>query len=376
MLYIIAGSYKPNIAATLRLLALVKGISDAGLDYRLVFAYPNESFDIIGECSGINRVEYLWKKHPIKNKYLKFARSFWDVRRYVSKLPQGSPVLLINANDYLPIIIKYKKRVRLYVENTEHPEVLKVFPSILQSSYLKACTQIEGMFVISSALKKLYEDMGVKKVSLLNMVVDPNRFISVCKSVGKEKYIAYCGSATNTKDGVDILIRAFALFCEKKQEYKLYIIGKNPAFSDDKTNLLLVNELGLKDKVVFTGEVPSEQIPQMLVDAEMLALARPDNRQAQYGFPTKLGEYLLTGNPVVVTAVGDIPLFLEDGTSALIAKPDDEKDFASKMLWVAEHHKEAKEIGLRGKEVALSEFNGDIEAKKILSVLDKRNSIS
>lgn len=130
---------------------------------------------------------------------------------------------------------------------------------------------------------------------------------------------------------------------------------------------MLVNELGFEDKVVFTGEVPSEQIPQLLVNAEFLVLARPDNLQAQFGFPTKLGEYLLTGNPVVVTAVGDIPLYLKDGESALIAKPDDEKDFASKMLWVAEHHQEAEYIGLKGREVALFEFNASIEAKKIIS---------
>ena len=62
------------------------------------------------------------------------------------------------------------------------------------------------------------------------------------------------------------------------------------------------------------------EVPQLLMDSEVLALDRPNSIQAQCGFPTKLGEYLLTGNPVVVTKVGDIPLFLEDGVSALLAE--------------------------------------------------------
>ncbi|MBO6030446.1 MAG: glycosyltransferase [Prevotella sp.] len=372
MLHIIAGCYKPNIAATLRLLALVRGLTEAGADYQLVFVYPNESQSIVDVQSGIDNIKYLWEKHPIKNKYLKFLRSFWDVRSYVSKLPKGTPILLINSNDYLPVIIRYKKKVRLFVENTEHPEILKVFPSFLQSYYLKAITQVDGVFVISTALKGLYEQMGVKNVSLLNMVVDPERFADIQKSKNREKYIAYCGSATNKKDGVDILIKAFALFLEKNKDFKLYIIGKNPAFSDDQTNVNLMHSMGLDDSIVFTGEIPSEEIPQILIDADFLVLARPDSRQAQFGFPTKLGEYLLTGNPVVVTSVGDIPLFLKDGESAIVARPGDEKSFASKMLWVAEHPEEAKEIGLRGRKVALSEFNGIIEAKKIISKIEKR----
>ena len=302
------------------------------------------------------------------NKYAKFIRSFWDVKRYISNLPKGTSVLLINANDYLPAIIKYRKKVRIYVENTEHPEILKVFPSFLQGSYMKAITKVNGMFVISTSLKKLYEEKGVKNVSLLNMVVDPDRFCNLHKRDTRGKYIAYCGSATNTKDGVNILIKAFALFCKREKEYKLYIIGKNPAFSDEDANLKLMKEMGLEDKILFTGEVPSDHIPQLLVDAEVLVLARPYNNQAQYGFPTKLGEYLLSGNPVVVTSVGDIPYFLHHGVSAILARPSDAQDFCEKMLWVVDHNEEARDIGVRGREVALTSFNGIIEAKKLISI--------
>ena len=67
----------------------------------------------------------------------------------------------------------------------------------------------------------------------------------------------------------------------------------------------------MKDSIVFTGIVSAADIPQILKNAAVLALDRPDSLQAQCGFPTKLGEYLLTENPVIVTKVGDIPLFLE-----------------------------------------------------------------
>ena len=61
-------------------------------------------------------------------------------------------------------------------------------------------------------------------------------------------------------------------------------------------NLELIENLGVKNSVIFTGIVSAAEIPQILKNATVLALDRPDSLQAQCGFPTKLGEYLLTEN--------------------------------------------------------------------------------
>ena len=107
-----------------------------------------------------------------------------------------------------------------------------------------------------------------------------------------------------------------------------------------------------------------------LKNAEILALARPDNVQAAYGFPTKLGEYLLTGNPVVVTRVGELDNFLVDRESCLFANPNSAEDFADKLLWLLAHPDEGKQIGKKGKRVAELNFNSRIEAQKIIRVLN------
>ena len=148
----------------------------------------------------------------------------------------------------------------------------------------------------------------------------------------------------------------------------MYIIGKTPSIADKESNLLLIEKLGLSDKVVFTGIVPANEMPQLLKNAEVLALDRPNSLQADYGFPTKLGEYLLTGNPVVVTKVGDIPKYLEDGISALLSEERNEKDFSEKLIWALTHSKEAAVIGENGKKVALKMFNSEIETRKIISI--------
>ena len=115
--------------------------------------------------------------------------------------------------------------------------------------------------------------------------------------------------------------------------------------------------------------VSAAEIPQILKNATVLALDRPDSLQAQCGFPTKLGEYLLTENPVVVTKVGDIPLFLKDGETALLAEERNPHEFSSKLLWALEHPAEAIEIGKAGAQVAMREFNYLNETKKIIKAI-------
>ena len=82
-------------------------------------------------------------------------------------------------------------------------------------------------------------------------------------------------------------------------------------------------------------------------------------------------------NPVVVTKVGDIPLFLKDGETALLAEERNPQEFASKLIWALEHNEEAAKIGKAGALVALRQFNYLSETKKIvdeIKILTANNS--
>jgi glycosyltransferase involved in cell wall biosynthesis len=112
-----------------------------------------------------------------------------------------------------------------------------------------------------------------------------------------------------------------------------------------------------------------ENLPDMLGNAIMLVLARPESKQAEGGFPTKLGEYLATGKPVVVTGVGEIGDYLHDGENAYIAKPGDPRHFAEKMESVLNDYENALRIGARGQKLALTTFNYIFQGKELAAWL-------
>lgn len=368
-LIVLYRSFNPNTAPTNRLLSFIKGFDELGISTEVVFITPNRHLDKLDKSrfSKNITINYLWKERGYKNRIIKLLRSYLDAKKFSKTLTSNSNVFLIGCTDYLHYFTS-RDDINVYHERTEHPSVIKTLLSFEQNKYLQACRKTTGIFVISTALKRYFESIGCKDVYIINMTVDSNRFKGLEKQPS-ERYIAYCGTASNNKDGVDELIKSFAIVHQKHPNIKLYIIGKTPDKEDSAGNLRLIDELGVKDFVVFTGIVQASEMPQLLKNAEIVALDRPDSLQAQTGFPTKLGEYLLTENPVVVTKVGDIPLFIKDGETGLLAEERNSQAFSDKLIWALEHPVEAAEIGKRGAELALREFDYLNETKKIINII-------
>jgi glycosyltransferase involved in cell wall biosynthesis len=195
------------------------------------------------------------------------------------------------------------------------------------------------------------------------MIVDPSRFICGRKSTnGEEKIITYCGKLEGDKDGVSILIKSFSLIYKEFPYVKLQILGSLNTRKTRERLYKMVEDLKIKDRVIFKGFVNRDLIPEFLCNSDILALARPANKQAEGGFPTKLGEYLATGNPVVVTKVGEISDFLIDNKNAFLSDPDSPEKFADKLR-EAITNINTTNIGLEGKKLVYHEFHYLTQAK-------------
>lgn len=368
MLYFICSDYSSGTPGENRFDGLCKGIVSQGYKLTRVFLRPDSRYSIAKDSTSGIKYIYLWRgKKFHKGKYRHLQQIIWLYK--FLKTVKSNDQIVVTHSDYL-FVYSWFPKLHVYHEKSEYPELhLYTAPWLIRmifKSYIFACKRFDGIFPISYALKDYFVSKGVKdnRIRVINMTVDPSRFVGLKKESSHEKYVAYCGAVSNFKDGVDILIRAFSITAERIQEVKLYIIGSFPFKKDQDTDFNLVKKLGLEDRVVFTGPIPRDDMPQMLKNAEVLVLARPDNIQAKYGFPTKLGEYLLTENPVVLTRVGDIPLFLKDGESAFIANPGDIDDIAYKMIEALTSPR-AHDVGRCGASVAMLEFNSEIESRKI-----------
>lgn len=375
--YFLNYSYNPNTAATNRMLAYLKGLSELGVSTNVLFFLTDKRKSKIENNLPYINVEYCWDKwYYVNNKYLKHLCYAFFVLSFFFRVKTGDTVYMYNMADMLHFLLK-KKGVRVFVEKTEHPSMYalgsKVYhPSI--SQYFKDCARATGVITVSTSLKHLFSENGVnsKKISIVNMIVDENRFINVSPQRFEHPYFAYCGTISTYKDGVDILLKAFHTVIKNHSNVELRIAGTFANEEDERTLRNLVTGLGMSSNVLFIGIVSAKDMPSFLAGAEAVVLSRPNNIQAKNGFPGKLGEYLLSKSPAIVTAVGDIPLFVKDGINGFVVEPNNEDAFAEKMNWIIDHPTEAKKIGEAGANLAHKEFNYLKETKKLVDFLKIR----
>lgn len=374
MFYIVNYTYSPNTAVSNRLLGYYAALDKLGIPTTVVYISPNKHRINI-RYKNIN-VVYAQNRYEYHNQILKFIQIQHNIKKFLKYLKEDDIVYTYGINRITKSLLKIKG-IRIFAEKTEHVSIKSGgrATSLNQRHMINVAKKLNGLFVISEPLKNSFISFGVdpSKIKIINMTVNPDRFLGLKKNKVADRYIAYCGTISNNKDGVDQLLKSFSIIAKKFPDIKLYIIGGTPLTEDKLKNLDLIKSLGISDKVVFTGIVGMQDMPQLLKDAEALVLDRPNSIQAQCGFPTKLGEYLLTENPVVVTKVGDIPKFLTDGVSALLAEERNPEDFANKLEWVLSHKDVAAKIGKRGAAVALKNFNCEIETKKIIDFILKKS---
>lgn len=370
--FITSIAYTPGTALTNRLLGFVRGLSESGVKTNVCFFAPDsQCHKITSEFNNV-AVRYYWGRHHRTS----FGRILSLIKGYsifLRQLRAGDTVLILGQADLLHFLVK-RKDIHVFHECTEHPDVYlpaNRFFCISPEVYYSDCAKVEHLFVISQGLKNLFINKGAdpNKIDIVNIIVEPSRFDTIRDKASFPKTVSYCGTISNRKDGVDILIRAFAIVVKDHPDAKLYLIGNTPSEKDKVINLSIIDSLGISRNVIFVGAVSPDRMPTLLKESAILALARPDNIQAQFGFPTKLGEYLMTGRPVVLTNVGDISIFLKDKQSAMVVNAGDYEAFAERIIWCMNNPEKAEKIGKEGEKIALKEFNYSSETQKIINYL-------
>ena len=367
---IICRRYIPGEAWTNRVLAYAKGFAEQGSEVKLCYLIGDKKrspYEI--SILGVEIVNF-WRQDGLLSRKSRYVSLFVNLYRCRQYIQPTDCVFVYGVESYIAKMALQKTKC-VYGEITEHPFMAgSNEKQSLPKSRVKLLARLQGLFVISRSLNDYFVQNGIEeqKVHISNMFVDAGRFEGH-KTTVDEKYFAYCGVVSKYKDGVDSLIKAFSQFKMSHPEYKLYIIGRFESDEVRKELEAMTEALEVAGSVIFTGQVLPEKMPSLLSNAQALVLARPNNVQSRYGFPTKLGEYLATGNPVIVTNVGEIGTFLRDRENAIILPPDDVNSFAYGMAWVVNHPEEAAQIGRKGKELAQTEFSYKTQSKKVLDIM-------
>lgn len=391
---ILVEPYPHGMACTNRIHNYARGITELGGNVKILIPKPFEvdntkviNVEVTGKYEGID-FEYtcgttLRGKTFIKRRLLVLKGIIRATRILLRSRHKLDALLLVSSSNSLGYILYFKivtnlLHIQYLQENSELPFINKKMNFFLKVYVYLFCRYVyrcfDGIIVISKYLYTYFSNRIKRGASLLlvPIIVDLNEYTNLGKSTQNDD-IAYCGTLCEKKDGILTLIEAFKKISSKYGNSKLYIIGDTHNNSDKNKIRKLIKHLQIEDKVILTGYVTRERLKQLLSNAAILALAKPYSKQAESCFPSKLGEYLATGNPVVVTKTGEIPDYLTDRQTAFFAEPDSIIDLVAKLDYVLSNPELAKKVGIEGQKVALNNFNYKFQAERIINFIEQMN---
>lgn len=188
----------------------------------------------------------------------------------------------------------------------------------------------------------------LEQVIIVRSGPDLSRFHSVPpNSIYRKdrKYLVGYVGVMGQQEGLDDLLRAVRHIVLKKghQSTHFMLIGSGPVINQLKA---LAGELGINEFVEFTGRIPDNELLERLSTCDVCINPDPKTPFNDRSTMNKILEYMALGKPIVQTDL------LEGRRSAagasLYAKPNDEVDFAEKILELLANPELRQRMGVEG----------------------------
>jgi glycosyltransferase involved in cell wall biosynthesis len=366
-----------GMAAANRTLLYSKGLVELGNDVEILIPRATERVTRIrnhktkGIYEGV-KFRYAYETIIRKSFAGRRVQNLISYIRVIVFILQFRPdIILVGANNFKYIlqgkICSILVNAKLVREKSEVPFYKKERLSSFQKLRIKTEFKLfDGLIVISGALKDFFlKDLALTtRIVEVPIIIDTSREISTNGSLPVRRNLVYTGSLLDHKDGVIIIIRAFARILRNNPDLTLVLTGDLEASVSRSEILALIDQLDIKGKVKLPGYVSKEKLNEFTATASALLLAKPANRQNQYNMATKIGEYLLTGRPAVISSVDPACHYLKHRVNVCITEPD-HVQMADEIEYILNNTNEANAIGSAGRESAGKLFDYKVHALRI-----------
>ena len=265
----------------------------------------------------------------------------------------------LNVEDFIFFQYAYRLGYKIVFDQVETSYLADgTNESIKRKCYILFCEFISdyaykkasGSFVISEALLR----QNKSKYPNIPLCLLPNStpiLFGVSKTtIGSPVKILYSGTYA-LKDGVSFLIEGVKKAVQIGCKCELILVGKGRV-----RDMTFLDEIKDFSWIKYLGFISDEELYAKMRESDILAMTRINSKFANFGFPFKLSEYLSTGNVVMATEVGDVPLYLNKSNSLLIP-PEDSNAIANAILYVSENPVNSLQIGRNGLNTMKEKFS-------------------
>ncbi|MFW6034774.1 MAG: glycosyltransferase family 4 protein [Halothermotrichaceae bacterium] len=166
-----------------------------------------------------------------------------------------------------------------------------------------------------------------------------------------DEYMVYYVGRLVREKGIQVLIQAVPEILNYKANTKVVISGRGPYLEHLKNQ---AEFLGIADRIYFTGFVSDETRNKLYQAADMAVFP---SLYEPFGIVAL--EAMITKTPVIVSNVGGLTEFVQDGKTGLFVNPNDPQQLADKILYLLDNQDTADDIANTGYKMAKKYYSWD-----------------
>lgn len=336
----IGGEFPDKDASALRILSNCKSIRENG--YNVVVISPTKDHDKIAlgkeQYQGFDVYYYAYPQ--TSKQWFKDLYTIEPFVKVIDNLDSAHGIICYNhhALSLLSLIRYYhRKNIKVYADTTEWhttnhlpfiKRIIKECNTRLRILYAQKKT--DGIIAISKFFAELYKKHN--NVIIVPPLIDTAEKKWKCDKTKPEvRTFSYTGRVGIGKDQLNYCIEAFHSICNKYQ-FRFNIIGcsKDEYLRQFPEDASMIADLG--DKIYFKGYCSHLEAVEVTKYSDFSFLIRECNRKVDSGFPTKLGESVACGTPVLATDFSNVKDYIEKYNIGIMIDKDKIEEAIVKII--------------------------------------------
>jgi len=206
---------------------------------------------------------------------------------------------------------------------------------------------------------KLRED----RVRIVHNGIDTGIFRRLDHVEKEPNSLVIVGKTEDKKKGVPFLLKAVQLL-KDDVDVKVNVVGiQGP---DDGYRTKLVQELGIGDRVTFTGQIGADELVRLYSSAEIAVTA-----SLYEGFGLPAAEAMACGTPVIATRAGALPEIVGEYGTGILVPPADPPALAAAIKRLLADRPLRQRMGEAARKRIEESFSWEVAAGKTLEVYEE-----
>jgi len=173
------------------------------------------------------------------------------------------------------------------------------------------------------------------------------------------KIVLFVGRLT-TQKGLTYLLHSIPSVRKIVPDVKFVIVGDGPQEGSLRRETI---RLGVEPNVSFVGKIEHEKMPEIYSISDVFVLP-----SLSESFPNAMLEAMSMRNPVVITSVGVAPEILENYKTAILVRPANSAELASKITELLTDNTLSKKLGIAARELVRTKYSWDYVVNQSLKL--------